>query len=443
MKKNNNNYFIDEYGNIHYQGDELARGGQGVVFRTKNDKNLAVKQPLDANGNPDRKSDLKETFHKIRALAFPEDLHISLPLAILRDEPGYVMKLLNGMKPFSAFSLDGETRSKIKSEGLPEWLRQVQDEKFAQDLFFYAKTGAARARLYALYKCAAILARLHNMGIVYGDVSPNNAFLGDGIPCDCWLIDADNLRPEFLRGGTSFYTPGLGAPEIVRGEDSSRPRTDCWAFAVMAFQMLSLCHPFIGKKILESEEECGWDNDSKNEDGRDLDDMAYAGLLPFIDDDADNSNEFRGGLPRQLIFTKNLRKIFQETLGIGRTRPHRRISMSLWALELARAFDNSLVCPDCGMSYFHGAETNCCPYCRAPCPRFVEVKTKKWRITRNFPGGKDGKFELPLPYRLFDPFSLAKGDSTKYEAEIDLKNKTAAPPRGAEPFPPGLTFEFK
>ncbi len=24
----------DEYGNQHYVGDELARGGQGVVFRT-------------------------------------------------------------------------------------------------------------------------------------------------------------------------------------------------------------------------------------------------------------------------------------------------------------------------------------------------------------------------------------------------------------------------
>ena len=27
--------FADEYGNLHYLADELARGGQGEVFRTK------------------------------------------------------------------------------------------------------------------------------------------------------------------------------------------------------------------------------------------------------------------------------------------------------------------------------------------------------------------------------------------------------------------------
>ena len=36
-------------------------------------------------------------------------------------------------------------------------------------------------------------------------------------------------------------------PEVVQGRDQSRPRTDCWAFAVMTFKLLALCHPFIGK----------------------------------------------------------------------------------------------------------------------------------------------------------------------------------------------------
>ena len=44
---------VDEYGNFHQITDELARGGQGVVYRTK-DADLAVKQPLDASGQPDK-----------------------------------------------------------------------------------------------------------------------------------------------------------------------------------------------------------------------------------------------------------------------------------------------------------------------------------------------------------------------------------------------------
>ena len=33
--------FIDEYNNIHESSEELGRGGQGVVFRTK-DPDVAV-----------------------------------------------------------------------------------------------------------------------------------------------------------------------------------------------------------------------------------------------------------------------------------------------------------------------------------------------------------------------------------------------------------------
>jgi len=42
---------VDEYGNIHYPSEELARGGQGVVFRTT-DADLAIKQPLDVPKHP-------------------------------------------------------------------------------------------------------------------------------------------------------------------------------------------------------------------------------------------------------------------------------------------------------------------------------------------------------------------------------------------------------
>ena len=56
---------VDEYGNFHQITDELARGGQGVVYRTK-DADLAVKQPLDASGQPDKNANLRERFQRIR-----------------------------------------------------------------------------------------------------------------------------------------------------------------------------------------------------------------------------------------------------------------------------------------------------------------------------------------------------------------------------------------
>ena len=430
---------VDEYNNVHQMADELARGGQGVVYRTK-DADLAVKQPLDAAGQPDKNANLRERFQHVRLLPIPRRIPVSLPLAILRDEPGYVMRLLNGMKPFASFDLDGRSKKKLEdqSQALPQWLTKIPDKDLALRLLHYAQTGSTRRRSLALAKCAAILARLHSAGLVYGDISTNNAFIGEDDTTDVWLIDADNMRLELPSGGVSVYTPGYGAPEVVQGRDQSRPRTDCWAFAVMTFKLLALCHPFIGKKVLEPEdEEDGWDADpAPNGTATDLNEQAFAGFLPFVDDEDDDSNEGVGGLPRVLVATEGLRRLFQETFGAGRELPHRRPTMAFWILELARAADQSLDCLECGMSHF-ADEYAQCPYCGAARPAFIRVKTPRWEIL--IPGGAT---EFRLPQRLFHPFSFEYFDNTAYEAMLNCAAKTAVPVRGTLPFPDNLTFEF-
>lgn len=434
---------VDEYHNVHYLGDELASGGQGVVFRTK-DADLAIKQPLDSSGCPDKHANLRDRFQNIRLLPLPPRIPISLPLAILRDDPGYVMRLLNGMKPFSAFDMSGkanaEYREKLKAEGqvLPKWLGALPDMNKALLLLHYANTGSVRRRLLSLSKCASILARLHSAGIVYGDISPNNVFVGDGDNGEVWMIDADNLRFETGENGNAVYTPHYGAPEIVQGRDQSRPRTDCWAFAVMAFETLALCHPFVGKMVLEHDNKgCGWDSEpADNGAPVDMDERAYAGYLPFIDDDNDDTNAGESGLPRELVATPGLRRLFQETFGVGRSQPHRRPSMVYWAIELARAFDQSLSCPECRMSYF-ADNFNACPYCKTPRPAFARVKTNRWEVLI-FTTVK----EFALPHRLFHPFSFEHNDDTEYEASLDIAKMTVQPVRGTKPFPPGLSYEF-
>ncbi len=432
---------VDEYGNVHQITDELARGGQGVVYRTK-DADLAVKQPLDASGLPDVNANLRERFQRIRLLPIPRRIPVSLPLAILRDEPGYVMRLLSEMKPFAFFDLDGRSKKRLEDEekALPQWLTKIPDKDLALRLLHYANTGSTRRRLHALAKCAVILARLHSAGLVYGDISTNNAFVGEGDIADVWLIDADNMRLELSSGGVSVYTPGYGAPEVVQGRDQSRPRTDCWAFAVMAFKLLALCHPFIGNKVLQAEgDDGGWDAEPQaNGDGAsaNMEEQAYAGNLPFVDDEDDDSNKGVGGLPRALVATEGLRCLFQETFGVGREWPHRRPAIALWALELARAADQSLGCLECGMSHFADEHAQC-PYCGTARPAFIRAKTPRWEIL--IPGGTT---EFALPQRLFHPFSFEHHDDTACEAMLNFANKTAVPVRGTQPFPDSLIFEF-
>jgi serine/threonine protein kinase len=427
----------DEYGNLHYPADELARGGQGVVFRTR-DVDLAIKQPLNASGNPDKNANLRDNFQHIRLLPLPPRIPISLPLANLRDQPGYVMRLLNGMKPFSSFDLNGLTKAELREQELPKWLAVIPDKDMVLRLFHYTNTGSTRRRLLALSKCASILARLHYTGLVYGDISQNNVFVGDGDSREVWLIDADNLRFEMIKGSKAVYTRRYGAPEIVQGLDISRPRTDCWAFAVMAFEMLALCHPFIGKKVLEpNNDEGAWDAEPvANNAPADLDEQAYAGYLPFIDDEDDDTNAADSGLPRKLVATPILRRLFQETFGVGRTQPHRRPSMAFWAIELARAFDQTLGCSECKMSYFADNHVKC-PYCAAPRPAFARAKMPRWEVLISADAT-----EFDLPHRLVHPFSFEHNDDTEYAAVLDFAKKTALPVRGTLPFPDGLTFDF-
>ncbi len=426
----------DEYGNQHQLSSELARGGQGVVYRTT-DADLAVKQPLAANGEVDRASDLQKQFQNVRCLPLPPRIPISLPLATLRDEPGYVMPLLSEMEPFGAFELSGEVKNELGGEAIPQWLAGVKDKNTAFNLLHYAKSGSTKHRLLVLAKSAAILARLHAAGLVYGDISPNNCFMGDGGSQEVWLIDADNLRFERVQGGNSIYTPRYGAPEIVQGIDQSRPRTDCWAFAVMAFETLSLVHPFIGQKVLDSDEdEDGWDAEPEAQGvPAGLDEQAYAGYMPYIDDQNDDSNRALSGLPRRLVLTPQLARLFQETFGAGRTQPWRRPSMAFWALELTRAHDQSVACHGCAMSYLK--DHTSCPYCDTPRPTVAIATTDRWHMVI-----QPRDTEINLPHRLFHPFSLEHNGRTEYEAVIDFQNESATHARGTAQLPPGLSFEF-
>ena len=412
--------FVDQFGNVFFATEELARGGQGVVYRTT-DPDVAIKQPLDSDGNPDEKSDLMSKFQNIRFLPLPNGIPVTLPLSIMSSSPGYSMKLLNGMKPLGALHIDGKSEKELMARELPQWLSGIPDKKMAMKLFHYALTGGARKRYEALYKGAAVLARLHDAGLVYGDVSLNNIFIGRDENPPVWLIDADNLRFERISGGGATYTPRLGAPEIVQGKDSSRPRTDCWAFAVMAFEMLTLTHPFIGKLVSgEDGEGDDWDAEPSDEaSGMGMEDQAFSGLLPYIDDEDDDSNEAPDlGLPRVLVLTSGLKRLFQETFGAGRTMPFRRPAMKFWALELARALDRSLCCPSCGMSYFPDEQEEC-PFCGAPHPVFCTAVTARWQ--KIFQESEGGKFVLP--HRAIKPFSLKNGNDCICELVIDFKKK--------------------
>src|SRR5690554_4616931 len=378
------NEYVDEYQNIHILGEQLAPpGGQGIVYRTK-DPDLAIKLVIDSEGNTVNDSESVEKcsqrFKRVRFLPIPMDMNIALPAVVLENKAGYVMQLLSEMVPFSHFWLDGKSAENIGPDDIPAWLSAMPENE-AKKIVHYYKTGGLRRRLHALYKCASLLARLHGNGMVYGDISPNNIFISEGLDDSAvWLIDADNIRFEITAGGSVVYTPKYGAPELVQGKDGGRPSSDCHAFAVVAFYLLSLIHPFVGKRV-DGTDEGDW-ADEEN-DGEDVEDKAYAGMFPWVDDQDDDSNSSDSGLPRSLLLTEKLISLFEGTFGPGRTSPLLRPTIYHWPEALAQAADMTVTCPGCSMNYYYDfihpeTEDHNCPYCKTQRPQVLILESYRW-----------------------------------------------------------------
>ncbi|MFM5028265.1 serine/threonine protein kinase [Aeromonas sp. s3] len=427
------NEYVDEYQNVHIQDKVLGQGGQGVVFRTK-DPDLAIKLVTDESGTPVTDEESVERYSKrfkrVRLLPLPENLNISVPAALLQNNAGYVMQLLSEMVPFSHFWLDGKSAENISTDDIPVWLSAMPENE-AKKIVHYYRTGGLRRRLHALYKCASLLARLHGNGMVYGDISPNNIFISEGLDDSAvWLIDADNIRFEITAGGSVVYTPKYGAPELVQGKDGGRPSSDCHAFAVVAFYLLSLIHPFVGKKV-DGTDEGDW-ADEEN-DGEDVEDKAYAGLFPWVDDQDDDSNSSDSGLPRTLLLTEKLISLFEGTFGPGRTSPLLRPTIYHWPEALAQAADMTVTCPGCSMNYYYDfihpeTEDHNCPYCKTQRPQMLILESYRWNGPDKPINSPCWRYvreisqvaELTVPRRVFDEFAMIDSDTA--EVLISLSN---------------------
>jgi eukaryotic-like serine/threonine-protein kinase len=330
---------------------ELGRGGQGAVFRTDHAR-LAVK--LLRNRSPVARDALADRLAMVARLPI-EDLALARPLARLREpDLGYVMELYTGMVPLRDLLVPPPA-----TPSLARW---------------YLDGGGLRRRLRLLARTADLLARLHGRGLVYTDPSPNNVFVSATVEdCEIRLIDTDNLRAASVVG-QAVFTPKYGAPELILGRAPASSLTDAHAFAVFAFETLTLAHPLLGDMVEDGEPE--------------LEDAALTGELPWIEHPEDARNRSGRGVPRPRVLSRNLNAQFSETFGPGLADPAKRPGLAGLAEHLQRAADNTLRCPDCGASYYR-SETRC-PWCQAPRPAFVSLSCVLWDPERLVPGKTPG-----------------------------------------------------
>lgn len=413
----NKTKYVDEFNNSHYVGDELGRGGQGVVYRTK-DADTVIKKALN-NEQPITDKIQIKTFHqKIKNLIYkplPKDIKIAKPLAILKEEAGYVMYLLEGMNPFAQLlpqELKKEEASKIE---IPEFLKELE-ERSAIYFTYYLKTGGLRKRLYSLSRLAITLYRLHSRGIVYFDISHNNIFINDDDIPLVYLIDADNIEYE-SDNKEVVYTPNFEVPEIVKGE-ANTTYSDIYAFGILSFLTLTTLHPFEGKGLEKNE----WDEEESEKKEK--------WELPWIEDSNDDSNKSKkSGLRGSLTLTKEIDSLFHTLFEKGKENKFQRPTLPLWIESLEKAASKTLLCPSCKMSYYDDIFKEC-PYCKTAKPRRLIVesyyykngqkKQKRWQYIKEI---NDDTKKIEISSSIFKTFNILNIDDVFLEIKFPKKTR--------------------
>ena len=123
-----------------------------------------------------------------------------------------------------------------------------------------ARKTIALARPYALaimHDIGAALAHAHSRGIVHGDINPQNIFITNGGELRVLDFGASHkiLRDEWSAGRESLRepvaTPGYASCQLLEGQYPDA-RDDVFAFACVAYVLLSGKHPFPNRTAVEA-----------------------------------------------------------------------------------------------------------------------------------------------------------------------------------------------
>jgi len=143
----------------------------------------------------------------------------------------------------------GCTRACFQTEGK---LYLILDYVNGGELFFHLKNSGRfeedRTLLYTA-EIASALGHLHECGVVYRDLKPENLLIDtDGHIC---ITDFGLSKEINNEEGTNTFcgTPEYLAPEILAGNHHHNCSVDWWSLGILTFEMLTGLPPFYSKNM--------------------------------------------------------------------------------------------------------------------------------------------------------------------------------------------------
>lgn len=310
---------IGENSNVEYEIDrEIGKGSQGRVFAIKGEK-YAFKLLGKKSAIKAQLLKRKISYIKTRDI---KELPISRPIEqISGNFLGYIMEMATDMMP------------------LENLLKPTFDSNW------WHNTGGLKKRLLILEKLSKVLLDLHTKGLIYGDLSPKNIFIStDPKYAEVFLVDVDNITHE-SKVGEAVYTLSYAAPEIIKGTSGSDTYTDDFSFSIIAYQLLTLNHPFIGDYISDGEPE--------------FEEEAYACDVPWIAHSKNTINKSSRGMNQDMSISKLMMKEFTNTFEKKLKDKYKRTTTLKWNEVLKNALNAVLTCPNCRHDYFYNKALKC------------------------------------------------------------------------------------
>ena len=333
-------------------GAKLGGGKEGSVFEIVEKNGAVVKIINDSAMSKAQRNELYSHLKWLYNLGRQADKkelrqYMALPLGLIDDELGYAM-LKAG-----------------EHDSLYEYINIPKDTDFE---LWYRQGHNLKKRYQIIVNLFDALRKIHLAGLIFTDLSPNNIMVHK-TKNQIVFIDTDNIRKRTDSYLSVLGTPGYMAPEVYRKPDARLAKehsidpkvlsnsgritteSDIFSAAVIAFQLLTLWHPFIGDEI---------------EGGTPDDETRALEIKTDYIFKAGTSNTSSHHLVPQFedLTTPEIRHLFERTFVDGKEHPALRPTAEEFLEAFQNALDMIVECPSCGFSRIYvPCEANQCIGC--------------------------------------------------------------------------------
>lgn len=353
-------------------GEEIGRGGEGVVYTVVGRTDLVAKIYHPAQRT--------HTHHaKLTAMLTQPPLDSCRTFAPPHVSLAWPTDLLFAEDAFVGFLMPRIERSPNLVALFNPLLRR-QRYPHADRRFLYRTAQ----------NLAAVLAALHSRGHVVGDLNQKNILVKPNALVT--LVDTDSFQIGDGTGhcyrcpvGVPDYTP----PELQRQPLDTidrQPYHDCFGLSVLLFQLLMEgYHPFTGRPI--------------NANLADVEQLSLHcmqhGLFPYSRNDQVQPPP---AAPDFLWLPAEIRRLFLQSFLVGYAQPLQRPTAATWAQALGRAEAKLVQCRH-QRTHWYSNHLEACPFC-ARQPKTAPVKPPLFGFPKHAPplvGLRQPTPTAPLP----------------------------------------------